>query len=134
MSDNKTTVMSTEEMIGTITSILKNGMKLGDMTEDEQRAYQASLIEHVTTSQYYTAFYDHETKTIMVETSYFDPLLCVDVTHDSIYFLPLSENGYYPAFMKIIEFIMLDRKKKKAMMEEQKEEEKPKEIPNFDFL
>jgi hypothetical protein len=134
MSDEQKPI-SSEEMIVRIASILKNGMKLGSMTEEEQKQYEANLIQHIADSPYYTAFYDAETKTIMVETTYFDPLLCIDVTNDSIYFLPLSEKGYYPAFIKIIEFIMLDRKRKKALMEEeQQEEEKPKEIPSFDFL
>ena len=131
----KSNTVSTEEMIRSLASIIKNGMKLGKMTEEEQKEYQANLISHIASSPYYTAFYDHDTKTIMVETTYFDPLICVDVTHDSIYFLPLCEKGYYQAFMKIMEFIMLDKKRKKALTEEQEqEEEKPKEMPNFDFL
>jgi len=131
----KSSTISTDEMIKSLASIIKNGMNLGKMTEEEQKEYEANLISHIANSPYYTAFYDYDTKTIMVETSYFDPLICVDVTDDSIYFLPLSEKGYYQAFMKIMEFIMLDKKRKKALMEEQKEEEeKPKEMPNFDFL
>jgi hypothetical protein len=94
------------------------------------------LISHLSSSPLYTAFYDAETKTIMIETTYFDPLLCVDVTSDSIYFLPLTEKGYYQPFMKVFEFIMLDRKKKKTLLKEEPklEEEEPKEKPNFDFL
>ena len=126
---------STEDMIIAIAGILKNGMVLGKMSDDERKGYEASLIEHVSTSPYYSAFYDHDTKTVMIETTYFDPLLCVDISEDSIYFLPLTENGYYSAFMKVIEFVMLDRKKKKADLEKQLEEKKEiKEKPNFDFL
>ena len=38
--------------------------------------------------------------------------------------------------MKIIEFIMLDRKQKKVIEEEEQQEEEKKEkvMPNFDFL
>ena len=128
--------MSSEEMISTIANILKNGLKLGEMDDEERRTYQADLISHLSSSPLYTAFYDAETKTIMIETTYFDPLLCVDVTSDSIYFLPLTEKGYYQPFMKVFEFIMLDRKKKKSLLKEELklEEEEPKEKPNFDFL
>ena len=126
---------SSEDMIVAIAGILKNGMVLGEMTDDEKRTYEANLIEHVSASPYYSAFYDHDTKTIMIETTYFDPLLCVDISGDSIYFLPLTENGYYSAFMKVIEFVMLDRKRKKVNLEKQLEEKKEiKEKPNFDFL
>ena len=128
--------VSTDEMVRALANIIKNGMKLGRMTEKEQSDLQANLIDHVSNSPYYTAFYDYDTKTIMVETSYFDPLICVDITHDSIYFLPLTKKGYYQAFMKVIEFIMLDRKQKKAVEEEEQQEEEKKEkvMPNFDFL
>lgn len=131
----KNSTVSTEEMIKSLASIIKNGMKLDKMSEKEQQVFEAGLIDHISHSPYFAAFYDQETKTIMVETSYFDPLICVDVTYDSIYFLPLSDKGYYQAFMKIMEFIMLDKKRKKTLMEEEQEEEKEeKVIPNFDFL
>ncbi len=128
--------VSTDEMVRSLANIIKNGMKLGRMTEKQQSDFQASLIDHISNSPYYAAFYDHDTKTIMVETSYFDPLICIDVTHDSIYFLPLTQKGYYQAFIKVIEFIMLDRKQKKATEKEEQQEEEKKEkvIPNFDFL
>ena len=128
--------VSTDEMVRSLANIIKNGMKLGRMTEKEQSDFQANLIDHISNSPYYTAFYDYDTKTIMVETSYFDPLICIDVTHDSIYFLPLTQKGYYQAFIKVIEFIMLDRKHKKATEKEEQQEEEKKEkvIPNFDFL
>ena len=72
----------------------------------------------------------------MVETSYFDPLLCVDITNNGIFFLPLTEKGYYRAFMKVVEFVMLQRKKAKEVEEEQTQEKEvePKQMPNFDFL
>ena len=71
----------------------------------------------------------------MVETKYFDPLLCIDVTQDSIYFLPLSDKGYYEAFMKVAEFILLQKKKRnQEMLEKEEEKEVKKEMPNFDFL
>ena len=128
--------VSTDEMIKSLANIIKNGMKLGRMTESEQKEFEANLIEHISKGSYYAAFYDQDTKTIMVETSYFDPLICIDVTHDSIYFLPLTQKGYYQAFIKVIEFIMLDRKQKKAVEEEQQQEEEKEEkvMPNFDFL
>ena len=135
MSKRAKSIITTEEMISTIASIIKNGMKLDEMTEEQRKQYETNLIDHISNSPYYAAFYDLDTKTIMVETSYFDPLICIDVTLDSIYFLPLTEKGYYQAFMKIMEFIMLDKKRKNALEEEQQEEEKEKkEIPNFDFL
>ena len=132
----KDSAISTDEMIKSLANIIKNGMNLGKMTEKEQTDFQANLIDHISKSPYYAAFYDHDTKTIMVETSYFDPLICIDVTDDSIYFLPLTQKGYYQAFIKIIEFIMLDRKQKKALEGEKQQEEEKEEkvIPNFDFL
>jgi len=85
--------VSTDEMVRSLANIIKNGMKLGRMTEKEQSDLQVNLIDHISNSPYYTAFYDYDTKTIMVETSYFDPLICVDITHDSIYFLPLTKKN-----------------------------------------
>lgn len=113
-------------MVRSLANIIKNGMKLGRMTEKEQSDFQANLIDHISNSPYYTAFYDYDTKTIMVETSYFDPLICIDVTHDSIYFLPLTQKGYYQAFIKVIEFIMLDRKHKKQQRKKNSKKRKRK--------
>lgn len=125
--------ISSEEMIIKIAKILKNGLFLGKMSLDKQKEYEANIIQHVSESPYYLAYYDNETGTIFVETKTFEPLLCVDVTSDSIYFLPLSKKNYYEPFMKVMEFVWLERKRSK---EKQETEEPPpkKEIPSFDFL
>jgi len=105
------------------------------MTEEKQKEYEADIIQHVSESPYYTAHFDYETGTVFVETKYFEPLLCVDVTLDSIYFLPLSKDRYYEPFMKVMEYIWLERKRSKEEAKKIKEEELPKkEIPSFDFL
>ena len=131
----KQTKISSTEMVKKLAEILKNGIHLGKMTPEEQKNYQADLILHISSSVYFSAFYDYETSTIMIETKYFDPLLCIDVTEDSIYFLPLSDKGYYEAFMKVAEFILLQKKKRnQEMLENEEEKEVKKEMPNFDFL
>ena len=133
MTEDKKPI-SSEEMIVKIASILKNGMILGEMTDEEKKTYQANLISFLSQSPFYAAFYDHDTNTIMVETTYFDPLICVDITNNGIYFLPLTDKGYYQAFMKIMEFVMIERKKSKEIEEQQEEKKETKEMPNFDFL
>jgi hypothetical protein len=131
----KQSKISSTEMVKKLAEILKNGIYLGEMTAEERKNYQADLIQHISSSVYFSAFYDYETNTVMVETKYFDPLLCIDVTQDSIYFLPLSDKGYYEAFMKVAEFILLQKKKRnQEMLEKEEEKEVKKEMPNFDFL
>jgi len=135
---------TTEEMMKAIGGILKNGMFLGEMTEAESKKLETNLIDHLTSSPFYNAYHDNETGTIMVETTFFDPLICIDVTNDSIYFLPLNDKTYYQPFMKVIEYLLLDNKRKKAEMQkklEQEEQDNTEEIkqeekvkPNFDFL
>ena len=133
--DNKP--VSSEDMILKLANIIKNGMAFDSrITDQEKDSYRADLVAFIAETPYYTAFYDHDTQTIMVETSYFDPLLCVDITNSGIFFLPLTEKGYYRAFMKVVEFVMLQRKKAKEVEEEQTQEKEvePKQMPNFDFL
>ncbi len=127
--------IDSEEMVVKIAKILKNGLYLGKMTQEKQKEYEADIIQHVSDSPYYTAHFDYETGTVFVETKYFEPLLCVDVTLDSIYFLPLSKDRYYEPFMKVMEYIWLERKRSKEEAKKIEEEELPKkEIPSFDFL
>ena len=133
MSKEKTPLTS-DEMIERMAQIVKNGLKLGPMTVSEQKSYVAGLIGHVSESSFFNAFYDNETRTVMVETSYFDPLLIVDVTEDSVYFLPLSETNYYKAFMKVLEFVWLDQKRKKHLLSKEEEQRPKKEKPDFDYL
>ena len=137
MTDDKKPI-SSEEMIVKLANIIKNGMAFDTRITDTQRdSYRADLVAFIAETPYYTAFYDHDTMTIMVETSYFDPLICVDITNNGIFFLPLTEKGYYRAFMKVIEFIMLNKKRLRDVEEEEQKQEKevePKQIPNFDFL
>ena len=133
--DNKP--ISSDDMIMKLASIIKNGLAFDEKITDQQKdTYRADLVAFIAETPYYAAFYDHDTMTIMVETSYFDPLLCVDITNDGIYFLPLTEKGYYRAFIKVVEFIMLQKKKFNDVQEEQQQEKEvePKQIPNFDFL
>ena len=135
MTDDKKPI-SSEDMILKLANIIKNGMAFDTKITDQKRdRYKADLVSFIAETPYYTAFYDSDTMTIMVETSYFDPLICVDITNSGIFFLPLTEKGYYRAFMKVIEFFMLQEKKLKEEEEQQEEiEVEPKEIPNFDFL
>ena len=136
MPIKKKSPLTSEEMIERMGQILKNGLNIGRQTEEERKSYIASLINHVSSGSYFNAFFDNDTNTIMIETTYFDPLLCIDVTIDSVYFLPLSDNNYYQAFMKVLEFIWLDQKKKRQEQPEDSSEEPTpkKEIPNFDYL
>jgi hypothetical protein len=128
--------ISSEEMVIKLANIIKNGMTFEAAISDQKKdSYRADLVSFIAETPYYTAFYDHDTMTIMVETSYFDPLICVDITNNGIFFLPLAEKGYYRAFIKVVEFFMLQRKQAKEAEEvEQEKEVEPKEIPNFDFL
>jgi hypothetical protein len=128
------TPLTSDEMVERMAQIVKNGLKLELMTENERSSYVAGLIGHISESSLFNAFYDNETRTVMVETSYFDPLLIIDITEDSVYFLPLSETNYYKAFMKVLEFIWLDQKRKKQALLNTEEEKPKKEIPNFDYL
>tara|TARA_Y100001937_G_C6994884_1_gene273794 strand:+ start:159 stop:563 length:405 start_codon:yes stop_codon:yes gene_type:complete len=134
MTDDKKPI-SSEDMILKLANIIKNGMAFDTKITDQKRdRYKADLVSFIAETPYYTAFYDSDTMTIMVETSYFDPLICVDITNSGIFFLPLTEKGYYRAFMKVIEFFMLQEKKLKEEEQQEEIEVEPKEIPNFDFL
>ena len=132
----KKSKLTTDDMVERLATILKHGLNIEMKSEAERMKYVADLIHHVVDNTYYNAFYDHDTKTVMVETSYFDPIICVDVSMHCIRFLPLSEDSYYQAFMKVLEFIWMDQKRRKAEVvpEESTESEEKKERPSFDYL
>lgn len=93
-------------------SILKKGIKKGDSStaKSDLTAKKINLILNTGHSPY-IGYVGDEGKTINIETSYFDPVLSVEVSEDGIFFIPLVDTGWHGAFFEILKIIYLYEKK-----------------------
>ena len=95
-----------------IESILKKGIKIGDSStkKSDLTAKKINLILNSGHSPY-IGHVDDEGKTIHIETSYFDPVLSVEVSKDGVFFIPLVDTGWHGAFFEILKIVYLYERK-----------------------
>ena len=113
-----------------IETIIKKGIKIGDESGRDFRltAKKISLILNSGHSPY-IAHVDEDGTTINIETSYFDPVLSVEVSKQNIFFVPLIDADWYGAFFEVLKIIYLYEQQ---MIKE--EANKVKETPDFDWI
>ena len=106
--------------------ILKKGISTEEYSSEKHKA-TAKSISLVLNSGHspYIGYVHDEGKTIHIETSYFDPVLSVEVTKNGIFFIPLVDTGWHGAFFEILKIIYLYEQKR---IDQQKEEEDSTEL------
>ena len=114
-----------------IESILKKGIELGSDSDRVLKLTARKISSILNTGHSpYIAYVDPDGATIHIETSYFDPVLSVEVTKGNIFFIPLIDTDWHGAFFEILKIIYLFEQK------EIKEEElkRKDESPDFDWI
>ena len=113
-----------------IETIIKKGIKIGEESGIDFRltAKKISLILNSGHSPY-IAHVDDDGRTINIETSYYDPVLSVEVTKQNIFFVPLIDADWHGAFFEVLKIIYLYEQQ--VIKEEAKKE---KEMPDFDWI
>ena len=116
---------------GNIESILKKGITIGDKSSKKIKltAKKINLILNSGHSPY-IGYVTEEGKTINIETSYFDPVLSVEVTEKGIFFIPLVDTDWHGAFFEVLKIIYLYEQK---MIIEEKKREKDS-LDDFEWI
>jgi hypothetical protein len=114
-----------------IESILKKGLQIGDQSSKKIKltAKKISLILNSGHSPFIGYVHD-EGRTIHIETSYFDPVLSVEVSDKGIFFIPLVDSGWHGAFFEILKIIYLYEQQ--VIGKEVKEEKES--LDEFDWI
>lgn len=116
------------EFYNNIESILKKGIQIGDISDKNLRitAKKINLILNSGHSPY-IGYVAEDGKTIQIETTYFDPVLSVEISKDSIFFIPLVDTDWHGAFFEILKILYwFEQKIIKQQIANSKDEE-------FDF-
>ena len=79
----------------------------------------------------YVGHLNADGKTIHIETTYFDPVLSVEVTKNSIFFIPLIDSDWHGAFFEVLKIVFLWEKNNIKIEEEKNKKE---EIPDFEWI
>ena len=116
------------ELYNNIESILKKGIQIGD-TSDKNLKITAKKINLILNSGHspYIGYVAEDGKTIQIETTYFDPVLSIEISKDSIFFIPLVDTDWHGAFFEILKILYwFEQKIIKQQIANSKDEE-------FDF-
>ena len=118
------------EFYSTIETIINKGIKIGEESSANFNltAKKISLILNSGHSPY-IAHIDADGTTINIETSYFDPVLSVEVSKENVFFVPLIDADWHGAFFEVLKIVYLYEQQ---MIKE--EAKKEKEMPDFDWI
>lgn len=92
-----------------IDSILKSGFKLDKKSTESECLKTAKSINTILNTGHspYVGHIESNGKTIYIETTYFDPVLSVEVSQDSIFFIPLIDSDWHGAFFEVLKILFL---------------------------
>ena len=85
-----------------IESILKKGIKLG-----EESNITAKKVNFILNSGHspYIGYVAEDRKTIQIETTYFDPVLSIEFSKGSVFFIPLADTNWHGAFFEVLKIL-----------------------------
>ena len=86
--------------------ILKQGLKI-HVTSQASGTIAKKVSSFLNTGHSpYIGYLDPDGRTIHIETSYFDPVLSVEVSKDSIHFIPPIDSDWHGAFFEILKILV----------------------------
>jgi len=119
------------DFFNNIESIIKNGIQIGDKSETNLKitAKKVNLILNSGHSPY-IGYVAEDRKTIQIETTYFDPVLSVEFSKGSVYFIPLVDTDWHGAFFEVLKILYWLEQK---IIEEEKAS-KQEDDSDFDWI
>ena len=125
--------MNKKELNNTMKSILRYGIKMDTKDQEEDDNYLIDLSLFINQSHSYNAIHEPQKNRILVETVYFNPISYIEISNGTLSFIPVTDEGFFPIMMKVLEFIAEKSKKEEAERAKKKREEKvPDDI--FDWV
>ena len=125
--------MNKKELNNTMKSILRYGIKMDTKDQEEDDNYLIDLSLFINQSHSYNAIHEPQKNRILVETVYFNPISYIEISNGTLSFIPVTDEGFFPIMMKVLEFIAEKSKKEEAERAKKRREEKvPDDI--FDWV
>jgi hypothetical protein len=125
--------MNKKEINSTMKSILRYGIKMDTKDQEEDDNYLLDLSLFINQSNSYNAIHEPQKNRILVETVYFSPISYIEISTGTLSFIPVTDEGFFPVMMKVLEFIALREKEEEVKRIKKKREEKvPDDI--FDWV
>ena len=124
---------SINKFYNNVNSILKTGFVIEPELSTSECMKIAKNINLILNSGHspYVGHLNADGKTIHIETTYFDPVLSVEVTKNSIFFIPLIDSDWHGAFFEVLKIVFLWEKNNIKIEEEKNKKE---EIPDFEWI
>ena len=119
-------IMKRKEIVNLIKAILYFGIDLELKTRAEELKIIYDMHSFINKKVKLRSYLDEGFLTI--ETSYYDPLVIVDIEKSIMSIIPVTDEGFYDALATILEFLADVTKK-----DEFKRKQKEKEIKDEDF-
>ena len=99
-------------------SILSHGIRMETNSQEEEEEFLLNLTAFINKSLAYRALYGAIQNGLLVETVCFDPICYIQILNETLVFLPLSENDFFPVIMKALEYISNIEKEKAELLKE----------------
>tara|TARA_R100000664_G_C2759774_1_gene149933 strand:+ start:2221 stop:2622 length:402 start_codon:yes stop_codon:yes gene_type:complete len=124
-------LINKKQIISIIKSILTYGIDVGTKTDSEKADFLTQMGKFINEKSRYSAYLDSD-KVLTIETIYYDPLIIIEIEDGIMLVIPITDQGFFEAFMVVIEFFsfMADREEIDKIRK-QKEIEK-KDLPKDD--
>ena len=112
--------------------ILKKGIKIGDNSETSFKLTpkKVNLLLNSGHSPY-IGYVSEDRKTIQIETTYFDPVLSVEFSKGSVFFIPLVDTDWHGAFFEVLKILYWFEQK---VVKEELEKAKEDDDSDFDWI
>ena len=125
--------MNKKELNSAMKSILRYGIKMETQDQEEDDNYLIELSMFINQSHSYNALHEPNQNRILVETVYFNPISYIEISSGTLSFIPVTDEGFFPVMMKVLEFIAERSKEEEAKRVKKRREEKvPDDI--FDWV
>jgi len=116
--------MNKKELNSTMKSILRYGIKMETRGQVEDDDYLLELSMFINQSHSYNALHEPNQDRILVETVYFNPISYIEISNGTLSFIPVTDEGFFPVMMKVLEFIAERSKKEEDERIKKRREEK----------
>ena len=125
--------MNKKDISKTMKSILRHGLAMDSSGQEEDDSCLSELGEFINESHSYNALHEPNKNRLLVETVYFNPISYIEITMGTLSFIPITDEGFFPVMMKVLEFItQKDREEEAKRVKEKREGQVPDDA--FDWI